>query len=172
MKTHIAEIAKQIRKSYKDIGLTSKDVSVKSSSYSMGRSISVKAKSPEAIKRLEELKDIADSYKVIRRDYYTGDILNGGNTYIHCEIDFRVQNKLEEMIFSIMEEAREEATSKPDGYAEIESLGFSIQNDNGHWEIFDTEGIRNHYNAFDWGSLVSWANRVSLQLGRHPVFES
>ena len=74
------EIAKKIRKELKLQNINSKQVSVRSEYFSMGQAVRVSiidtSVNPEAVRA------IASSYERIHRDYSTGDILGGGNTYI------------------------------------------------------------------------------------------
>ena len=81
--TSAAQDAAKIRAEYKQLGWGRKHVSVTCSNYSMGSSVSVRIKSPEVDKEKAEqiATGIAES---ISRDQW-GDILNGGNRYVHVE---------------------------------------------------------------------------------------
>ncbi len=77
-----AEAAKTVRQALKDeLGLTSRDVSVRSERYSLGSSVHVTIKTKGV--RLSEVERIANRVQKIRRCEFTGDILGGGNRYVH-----------------------------------------------------------------------------------------
>lgn len=79
------EHAAEIRADLKRAGMTSRDVSVRKESYSMGSSIYVTAKNPRV--RLDEVRAIAEPHERIRYCQATGEILGGGNMYMHVEYD-------------------------------------------------------------------------------------
>lgn len=84
--TTVAEAAKIIRKRIKDeLGANSKQVSVRSSSYSMGSSISVRIKDPSV--NYAAVEAIANRQESISRCEYSGEILSGGNRYVSVEYD-------------------------------------------------------------------------------------
>jgi len=72
--------AATIRAEYKAKGWTSRDISVTSSSYSMGSSITVRIKNPAV--PLAAAEAIANGHESIRRCEYSGEILSGGNRYV------------------------------------------------------------------------------------------
>ena len=78
--------AKEIRDTLKrKYGWTSRQVSVRREYFSMGSSIDVVIKDPTIpIKPVEE---IANAHEDISRDEYTGEILSGGNRYVHVAYD-------------------------------------------------------------------------------------
>lgn len=83
MATTTAEHAKEIRATLKaELGATSKDVSVRTSNYSMGSSISVVIRSPKF--RLADVERIANRHERVSRDS-TGEILSGGNRFVFVE---------------------------------------------------------------------------------------
>jgi hypothetical protein len=75
--THAAEI----RAAYKARGWTSRMVSVRTSTYSMGSSIRVEIKSPEI--DAGEAERIAEEHESIRSCEYSGEILSGGNRFVN-----------------------------------------------------------------------------------------
>jgi len=77
----VAEAAKKIRKALKEKGITSRQVSVRSSSYSMGSSIRVTIKDPSI--KLAGVKEVAMGAESVRRCEYSGEILSGGNRYVN-----------------------------------------------------------------------------------------
>jgi len=80
--TSAAQDAAEIRAEFKRLGWGRNHVSVTCSNYSMGSSVSVGIKSPEVDHQKAEhiATDIAEH---IDRCEITGEILNGGNRYVH-----------------------------------------------------------------------------------------
>jgi hypothetical protein len=82
------ESAKRIREELKKLGWSSRKVSVRSDSFSMGSSITVKVLVPEV--PLAKVKAIAERFERVSRDERTGEILSGGNRYLHVEYSYEV----------------------------------------------------------------------------------
>jgi len=74
------EHAAAIRAAYKAKGWTSRDISVRAESFSMGSAIRVLIKNPAV--PFETAKAIAEGHERIDRCAYSGDILSGCNRYI------------------------------------------------------------------------------------------
>lgn len=70
-------IRTELKKHY---GITSRQVSVRASSYSMGSSIDVTINDPAV--DIREVKNAADRHEKIDRCQVTGEILSGGNRYL------------------------------------------------------------------------------------------
>ena len=87
----------QIRKDLKAEGITPKRVSVRGKYALYDESITIKIKDITVSKKLVE--SIVNKYEEIRYDEYNGEVLAGGNTYIHIEFDWEVleQAKVEFM---------------------------------------------------------------------------
>jgi hypothetical protein len=81
----VTEAAATIRAQLKARGWNNKQVSVRSQSYSGGSSLHVSVKDPRV--PLAVVKEIAESFEDIDRDHFTGEILAGGNRYVHVEFD-------------------------------------------------------------------------------------
>lgn len=80
-----------IRKALKDkFGLTSRDVSVKSD----WSSVRVKIKTLKALVHESEIEKIGQSQEHYRRDERTGEILQGGNTFVFVDVDSKFQTQL------------------------------------------------------------------------------
>jgi len=79
--TSAAEDAARIRAEYKAFGWGRREISVRSSEFSMGSSVDVRILSPkvDVAKATEIARRIAES---IRRDERSGEILSGGNRYV------------------------------------------------------------------------------------------
>ena len=66
-------------------GYTSRQVSVRKDSYSMGATIYVTIK--DASIKLSDVEAVASAFGTVRRCEVTGEILGGGNTYLAVEYD-------------------------------------------------------------------------------------
>ena len=78
--TTVAEAAAKIRAALKAKGWSSKDVSVRSESYSMGTAIRAEIKNARVPIAL--VKEIADKESHVRYCEYSGEILSGGNRFV------------------------------------------------------------------------------------------
>lgn len=104
------EAASDIRATLKkQHGWTSKQVSVVSDVYSMGSTVRVMIKDPAV--NIEDVKAVAEPHESIRRCEMTGDILSGGNMYIHVNysseaMDIRKNRYLPAVLKAIEERAQ------------------------------------------------------------------
>lgn len=76
-----ADAAARIRAAYKAKGWNQRKIGVRSESFSMGSSVTVEIRSPEVDEA--EAKRIAESAERISRCEITGEILSGGNRFVH-----------------------------------------------------------------------------------------
>ncbi len=79
------ESARAIRTELKKLGITSRQVSVRTDYYSMGSAIRITVKDPAV--SLHQVTEIAHPHEDIDRDSVTGEILSGGNTYVTVQYD-------------------------------------------------------------------------------------
>lgn len=86
--TSPAEDAAKIRAALKARGITSRQVSVKSSSFSMGSAIDVTIKAPGISVKM--VREIAETFERVSRCEITGEILSGGNRYVSVTLDWRM----------------------------------------------------------------------------------
>ena len=77
---HAREIRQAIKKAH---GYTARQVSVRTSLYSMGSSIIVTIKDPAAAADFDSIEEIAESHAQISRCEITHEILSGGNMFVH-----------------------------------------------------------------------------------------
>lgn len=85
-----SERAKKIRKEIKEkLGYTSRQVSVTNPG-----AIFVTIKAEIAIKDIKIIEEIASKYELIFRCKHTGEILEGGNSFIFVRIDSELKNKV------------------------------------------------------------------------------
>lgn len=108
-----AEDAAEIRKAYKARGWNSRDVSVRAEQFSMGSSINVTIKDPRVDWR--EAERIAEGKERIARCEITGEILSGGNRYVHVRHSEECKRAMGAVYAGPMREAFEEAAKRDDG---------------------------------------------------------
>jgi|SRR5262245_4248637 len=91
-------------------GWTSKDVSVRSSSFANGSSIQISIKNPDV--NIATVQAVAGQHESISRCELTGEILSGGNRYIHVSYTHEAAEQLtERMIGPVSTAAAELATA-------------------------------------------------------------
>lgn len=88
----VTERTAAIRAALKERGYTSRQVSVKASRASLCSSIDIQIKDASVSRNLVEA--IAEPYESISRCSITGDILSGGNTYLHVSYSKEAQDIL------------------------------------------------------------------------------
>lgn len=98
--TSVAAAAKQIRTELKALGYSSKQVSVRSDSYSMDSSICVRVLSANV--DMAKVKEIATAQQSVRHCETTGEILSGGNRFVDCEFHSDLKNATAALILPIM----------------------------------------------------------------------
>lgn len=114
------------------LGLTSKDVSVRVDSYSMGATVCVRAKS--ATVRLPEVRAVAQSFERVSRCEATGEILGGGNTYVDIEYTSEAIAPLRAQIFAALEAGE----SAPGVSVSVHGIRIFVD-DQGYWRTTSDE---------------------------------
>jgi len=84
------EKAGHIRKTLKQYGITSKQVSVRSKYFSGGSSIDLNIK--DMLVDFQLVESIAQAQEKIDRCEVTQEILSGGNTYVHTQYDWKIKD--------------------------------------------------------------------------------
>lgn len=83
----------------KELGLSSKDVSVKTKSGGYSSAVNVTIKTAKALSMMKKIEAIGNSEESYERDNYgAGDILSGGNTFVFVNIDYKFQQSLYKLI--------------------------------------------------------------------------
>ena len=90
-KEKAADIRKELKK---QLGITSRQVSIRSRKSGHDEAIDIKIKDLTVNKM--KVKEIAERYEYIRRCEYSGETLLGGNTYIFVELDYDVLSAAKE----------------------------------------------------------------------------
>lgn len=96
------ELGQAIRKALKERGWNSRAVSVRVSDAGYSTSVSVKIKDMTINKR--EVEKIVNAHESIRYDEYSGEILEGANTYVFVEYDWEAMRDASR---AYMEQAQE-----------------------------------------------------------------
>lgn len=105
----LKEKVAQIRKDLKAEGITAKQVSVRGKYSLYDESITITIKDIQVNKK--NVEAIADKYEKISYDEYNGEILEGGNTYIHVEFDWRVLEEAKKDFMEVAEKIYNESQS-------------------------------------------------------------
>lgn len=119
------EKAKAIRQELKALGWNARKVSVRTDYYSMGSSIYITIRDGSVPK--SKVQAIADQHERIYRDDATGEILSGGNLYIHVDYSTEALQDLRTKLLVELEAVTDntvrpvaggqyEAWRGPDGY--------------------------------------------------------
>ena len=95
-KTEEAEIIRNALK--KELGLTSKDVSVKTKSGGYSTAVDVTIKTLKALYVKTKIEEIGDNLKSVDYDERTGEILAGGNTFIFTKVDYKLDEEISKLI--------------------------------------------------------------------------
>jgi len=100
------ERAAQMRGEFKAAGWNARKISVRTEYFSLGSAIHVTVR--DASVDVAKAEEIAKGFESIRRDEYTGEILGGGNCYLHFGLSDEVKTTLAAPILPAVEAALEE----------------------------------------------------------------
>ena len=126
------EEAKIIRDALKkELGLSSRDVSVKNKSSGYSTAVDVTIKSMKALSVMSKIEDIGNVQRSVDRDEHNGEILSGGNTYIFTSIDYKFKTSLAEMIQKEFEKQLGSGELNDDSPAIILYNTFSVNSSRG-----------------------------------------
>jgi hypothetical protein len=93
------ETAKIIRTKLKsELGLSSRDVSVKSRNGGYSSAVNVSIKTLKALSVKQKIEELGQGNENYETDSASGEILSGGNTFIFTEIDWKFKDELGEKI--------------------------------------------------------------------------
>jgi len=116
------ELSAEIRKKLKESGFTSKDYSIRVRDSGHSTAVDIEVKNPKV--RLSELKQIVKQYECVDRDERSGEILQGGNTFVHCQYEDGI---FEDVIQPLMATAEKVfSSSKWDGNKIAENESFKV----------------------------------------------
>ena len=128
------ERAAAIRAALKAKGISSRAVSVRSDSYSMGSSIDICVKDPNV--SLATVKRLAEPHESIRRCEYSGEILSGGNRYVSVTYTSEALDALAARHIAAVEAAKLalEASSE-NSLIPVGDTGYFLGNTNNGWGL-------------------------------------
>lgn len=97
-----ADSARLIRQALKSqLGLTSKDVSVRCSNFANGSAVDLTIKTASA--SFSAVKAIAEREESIRRCEFSGEILSGGNRYVDVRIDYELEESVARLYLPMLQ---------------------------------------------------------------------
>lgn len=158
--TPVAEEAKRIRAAFKALGWNNRMVSVRARNFSMGSAIDVVVKSAKV--NFAEAKMIAEDAESIRRCEVTGEILSGGNRYVHVRLSDEAKAELAAPWMERVEKALEKAQER-DVHSEVEGSSISFAKvQEGQVQVWD--GDRPGYRMFTGGPAA--LGELAAEVGR------
>ena len=117
------ELSSEIRKKLKEAGYTSKDYSIRVSDAGYSTSVNIRVKNARV--RVSEVRAIVKQFESVDREEHTGEILMGGNTFVHCKYEDDI---FDEVIQPLMETAAKVFySSKWDGKKIAENDEFEVR---------------------------------------------
>lgn len=120
--------AAALRTAYKAHGWTSRDISVKSQYFSMGSSIDVRVKNPAV--PLATVTAMANDHESIRRCELTGEILSGGNCYVHVGYSHEAAAQIEAQYADVLSAAALElAAAEHNSLIPVGATGYLLGRD-------------------------------------------
>lgn len=143
------ELGNKIRKALKEAGFASKDVSVRVKDCGYSTSVDLTIKNP--LIRYTEVEEVAERFNSYERDEKTGEILEGGNTYIFLGYE---NGLLAEVAEPLLETAQMVLSSgKYDGRIIAKNGANSVslcKYDKNEWTISETDGSTGTYKPTYW----------------------
>ncbi len=122
------QTAANLRASLKSAGYNARMVSVRTSYYSMGSSITLTIRSADV--DYATVKALADGAEKIDRCEFSGEILSGGNTYVHLNFDSKVEDEVAARVKDATEAALALAKASPGSCIDIDGVpGLSLEID-------------------------------------------
>ncbi len=85
--------SRQIKAELKANGINTKNISVREDRGGLSWSFTVRLKSFDYT--IEDVERVVNKFRHVDRDEYSGEILSGGNTYIHVQYDYDFQHEQE-----------------------------------------------------------------------------
>jgi hypothetical protein len=82
----------------KEFGLSSRDVSLKTRSGQTSSAVTVSIKTMKALGFLGKIKNLAKDFDKYDFDQASGEILQGGNTFIFTDIDYKFEVQLQDAV--------------------------------------------------------------------------
>lgn len=144
------ESAARLRQEFKSRGWNARKVSVRTEYYSMGSSIHVMIR--DAAVSYEEVCRVACGAESIRRCEVSGDILSGGNTYVHVTLSREAEAALTASYLPTVVAAIAEASEADNSFSEhpVGDTGIQLQRFDDH--RFNLRGLPDGHARSCWGA--------------------
>lgn len=136
--TYTETSSKSIKQAIKDAGVDTKNISVRKSRGGYSDAYYIDVKSPYI--DIDKVKDATLGFQSYERDYATGEILAGGNTFVFQQYDYGVFDEVAKDYFGQAEQYMKGSNDTVSKYGK--GYGFEIQ-DNAH--LFKDEYNDNVY---------------------------
>jgi len=152
--TTAAQDCKAIRTELKKIGISNRRVSVRAENYSMGSSIHVEIK--DATIAMSTVKAIAEAHEKIDRCEITGDILSGGNRYLHISYSPEASAERGAPYLADVRAAMEAIGTEPtNALTSITGTGILVGSDNGMgWQLWNGSVAGMHFNTAEAAARI------------------
>lgn len=153
--TTAAESTKIIRTALKSIGISNRRVSVRAENYSMGSSINIEIK--DATIAMSTVKAIAETQERIDRCEITGDILSGGNRYLHISYSPEASAERAAPYIESVREAMEAIGREPtNALTSITGTEILVGSDRmGGFQLWNGSKAGMHFNTAECGARVA-----------------
>jgi hypothetical protein len=157
------ERAAQMRREFKAAGWNARKISVRTEYFSLGSAIHVTVR--DASVDVAKAKEIAEGFEHIRRDEYTGEILGGGNCYLHFGLSDKVEEELATPVMPAVERALEEVKGLDEtstALVPVDGTGACVGRDFSGWGVTlrgDTMTTRRRFPLDEHG-----ARAIALEL--------
>lgn len=117
------ELSSEVRSKLKEAGFTSKDYSIRVRDAGYSTSVDISVKNPKV--RVSEVITVAKQFESVERDERTGEILQGGNVFVHCQ--YESDEMFDEVIEPLMATAEKVfSSSQWDGKKIAENDGIYV----------------------------------------------
>ncbi len=149
-----AEATKMIRTELKAQGISNRKVSVRADDYSMGSSINIEIK--DASIPMSVVRAAAEKHERIDRCSITGDILSGGNRYLHISYSPEASAERGAPYLADVRAAMEAIGTEPtNALTSITGTGILVGSDNGMgWQLWNGSVAGMHFNTAEAAARI------------------
>lgn len=149
----------------KEAGIDTKHISIREGGGAYSTSYNVKIKSPYI--DADEVKKIVNEYESYERDERTGEILEGGNTYVFATYDDSCFDEVSKPYMSKAKGYIDEANAQQDGYGISIKEGVTLFKSGSCCEIFvrNKDSNRQHFRVYDENQLSTFLFQID-QFGK------
>lgn len=154
-----------MKQKLKEAGIDTKHISIREGGGAYSTSYNVKIKSPYI--DADEVKKIVNEYESYEKDERTGEILEGGNTYVFATYDDSCFDEVSKPYISKAKGYIDEANAQQDGYGISIKEGVSLFKSGSCCEIFvrNKDSNRQHFRVYDENQLSTFLFQID-QFGK------